>query len=375
LSDEARSNDPAPTLECSKCLNKIIWPKEYRGTVGRSFECAACTNDYKTVVLVETSAQEICKENSMDWILRDEHCVLESPFQRSLFHTISRVGVEAFLASVHLFPQDQHHVLTYRGKRLRNQVDLIAQLQTWVKRRTTEKSLCSLCFESSSKERLFPACRRRGCHQQICEQCLRGWYGINHAGTIINTAALYCPFCRRPPAARTLAAYGKGVHAVGGLMKAIEERGSWIHAWCFDCGQARQYMERECVRGKPDAIVDWKCEACRLSDFARAQAAEEEARLALLRATNPTQRAQASHGYIDAKKLRQSLQDPVKLCPKCRAPTQKTAGCDHMQCSVPNCGAHWCWSCGMAYAVEKIYGHMSSVHGGWYAGGGVVGED
>jgi hypothetical protein len=29
----------------------------------------------------------------------------------------------------------------------------------------------------------------------------------------------------------------------------------------------------------------------------------------------------------------------------------------------------------MAYAAEKIYGHMSSVHGGWYAGGGGVGED
>jgi hypothetical protein len=29
----------------------------------------------------------------------------------------------------------------------------------------------------------------------------------------------------------------------------------------------------------------------------------------------------------------------------------------------------------MAYSVNKIYGHMSSVHGGWYADGGGVGED
>jgi hypothetical protein len=57
---------------------------------------------------------------------------------------------------------------------------------------------------------------------------------------------------------------------------------------------------------------------------------------------------------------------PVKQCPSCKTPTQKTAGCDHLQCT---CGAHWCWACGKEFDSQEIYNHMSRVHGGYYAGG------
>jgi hypothetical protein len=56
----------------------------------------------------------------------------------------------------------------------------------------------------------------------------------------------------------------------------------------------------------------------------------------------------------------------VKQCPNCKTPTQKSVGCDHLTCT---CGAHWCWACGTAFDSREIYGHMSKVHGGYYAGG------
>ena len=35
-----------------------------------------------------------------------------------------------------------------------------------------------------------------------------------------------------------------------------------------------------------------------------------------------------------------------RTCPQCKAPTQKSSGCNHMTCQ--HCGADWCWLCGRA---------------------------
>ncbi|KAH7341183.1 hypothetical protein BKA66DRAFT_479243 [Pyrenochaeta sp. MPI-SDFR-AT-0127] len=382
LREDQRSNDPAPTLECTKCLSKIIWPSEWRAMAPQPFCCTACINEKKTVVAIDTNAEEICKENGQTWLLRNDNAVLKEPLKRSLFHTISTVGPEVFLANVEILPiLKQEAVLTIRGKRIRNQPTMIAYLRSWIERRTAEKTLCSLCFSTFPKSRLQPACRRRGCHQQICTDCLNGWYGLNTAGSIINTAALFCPFCRRPPAAQTLASYGMGIHAVGDLRMAVEERGQWIHAWCYDCGKARRYMERECVRGAPEAIERWKCEECSVSAFERARRAEDEARQALELANRLDARErfeareEAQRRLHVAQRRRKELECPVKHCPGCKTPTQKINGCDHMTCSMPGCRTHWCWSCGKGFDSGSIYQHMSKEHGGMYTGGAGLGYE
>ncbi|KAF1845615.1 uncharacterized protein K460DRAFT_286397 [Cucurbitaria berberidis CBS 394.84] len=337
MPDHKRNTDPAPTLECKKCLSKTIWPNEWSAMAPTPFNCTACINGRKTIVTVNTNAEQICKENGQLWLLRNDNGVIKEPFKRSLFNTVSTLGLDSIFTNVEVFPAlHPEPTLTLRGKQIRNQHALKTELLSWIERRTAERSLCSLCFDIFPKRRLLPACRRRGCYQHICEGCLNGWYGLNNAGSIINTSALFCPFCRRPPAARTLATYGMGIHAVGDLGVAVEERGQWIHAWCYDCGKARRYMERECVRGVPDAVQEWKCEVC-------SQSALERARC------------------------------PAKECPGCKTPTQKTYGCDHITCTFKGCKTHWCWSCGKGFDSGSIYAHMSEEHGGMYAGGGELG--
>jgi hypothetical protein len=378
LPAEQRSADPAPTLECTKCLSKVICPKEYRGSATKLFQCVACHQDRQTVVAVETNAEQLSKENGQTWLLRNGNNAIKDPFKRSLFHTVTSTGVEPFLTNVELFPSTTPEpVLTIHGKRLHNQSEVITELKSWIQRRAFEKSLCSLCFDSFPKSRLLPACRRRGCHQQICQNCLSGWYGLNNRGTTLNVSSLFCPFCRRTPSARTLAAYGKGVHAVGDIQKAVEDRGQWIYAWCYDCGKAKPYMERECARGAPDALEQWKCEPCIDTDLERARIAEEAARQALDRATqlDAQECAAAQYRLVSAARLRKELEYPVKECPGCKTPTQKTSGCDHMQCSVMGCKTHWCWVCAKPFAGDKIYRHMDRVHGGWYTGGGLIEDD
>jgi hypothetical protein len=61
-------------------------------------------------------------------------------------------------------------------------------------------------------------------------------------------------------------------------------------------------------------------------------------------------------------------------CPSCGTPTEKTGGCDHIQCTVPGCGAHWCFFCGKESNEHEIYEHMRKEHGGYY-GGRVDDED
>jgi hypothetical protein len=378
LAEENRSDNPAPTLECAICLSKVIWPKEYRSSEMKSFKCVACQSDHKTIVGVETDAKELCKENGSAWLLRNDNDVIEEPFKRSLFHTLSTIGTETFLANVEALPDfDGQLILTLRGKHLHNPTDLVAQLASWVQRRSSEKSVCSLCFSDMPKSLLQPACRRRGCNQQICDNCLRSWYGSNRAGMILNFTALFCPFCRRPPTAPTLAAYGRGVHAVGGLRQALDERGQWIHAWCYDCGKTERYLERVCTRGTPAAISEWRCEPCVSSNLARAQAQrEEEAERELQRATDERQRRAAMNRIKETKRLREKIGEiPTKNCPGCKMPTQKTYGCHHMQCPIPRCKADWCWACGLKFSRASIYNHMSDKHGGWFPEGEEPGID
>ncbi|KAF1960717.1 hypothetical protein CC80DRAFT_403555 [Byssothecium circinans] len=369
LPGEQKNNDPAPTLECKKCLSKIIWPKGWQAEAPKPFNCTACTSGMKTIVSTDTNASEICKENGQAWLLQDKNGVLKDPFKRSVFHTISTVGPEAFVANVQILPRlDPAPVLTLRGKRIQNQTSVIANLSSWIQRRKSEKSDCSLCFSAFPNARLLSACRRRGCHQKICEGCLNGWYGLNAPGTIINTAALFCPFCRRPPAPHTLAAYGKGIHAVGDLMTAIQEKGNWIHAWCMDCGKACRYIERQCARGAPDPVTQWKCETCSHLQLERIRIAEEEARQALELAAlldieeREAAERKAREDLEAARKERTQHEVPVKECPHCHIPTQKTVGCDHMTCI---CNTHWCWTCGKEESRSTIYDHISKVHKGY----------
>jgi hypothetical protein len=333
LSDKDKQASPAPVVECVKCLSRMIWPPEYRPNESMSdWTCVACTSGVKSIVDAQTTAGSMRDENGDGWLLRNDDSKLKAPFNgRTLYHTASTaVPLDDFVDKVHILPARGQEVdLFLRGKLIRNTPHLLDQLYSWVSRRRTEAGTCSLCFSNFKKLDLLPACGRSGCSQRICKECLYGWYGLNGAGRIINTTALNCPFCRRSPTAKTLANYGMGVHAVGNLREAVEYSGSWIHAWCFECGNAKACLERVCAAGAPPDLQDWTCDDCR--------AKKSEVRT-------------------------------IQNCPSCGTPTEKRGGCDHIQCTVPGCGAHWCWYCGEQSTESEIYNHMRNEHGGYYAG-------
>lgn len=312
----------------------------------------------------------------MSWLVRDSGTPAQDPFpKRSLYNTISTIGPDKFLSRIQLFPPPKN-ALTLNGKLIRNPASLISTLQDLISRRQTERALCSLCFSTFRPSALNAACGRRGCLQRICRGCLSAWYGLNGPGRIINTAALACPFCRRKPAARTLAKYGMGIHAVGNLAMAVQEQGHWIYAWCRECGSAKQYLERVCARGVPPDTEGWVCDACREEEEERRRVAEYEK---LVQAMHDASTSRHFKALGDAETVRDALRRAgemtlrrAKKCPGCGVVTEKFGGCDHITCTVKGCGRHWCYACGKGFSESKIYLHMNQVHMSFY---GEVDED
>ncbi|KAL4739077.1 hypothetical protein BDV11DRAFT_170456 [Aspergillus similis] len=316
----------APVVDCSKCTSRVIWPEEYRpATFDASlFVCPACVSGRGTVTELEVSAKTLAIENGTSWLAKDSERPDESPFtNRSVYRMVSTMGSDEFMSRIAVFPPCEIP-LTQRGKVILNTSELISTLKELVAGGESRKIDCSLCFSSFWPSALVPACGRRGCLQRICTTCLASWYGGNASGSVINTATLACPFCRRLPAPSTLTKYGRGIHAVKDLNRAIENQGMWIYAWCSVCSTAKEFMARDCARGAPSELRGWRCESC------------ETARIS-----------------------------KIKPCPKCGTMTEKISGCGHITCPVEGCGIDWCYFCGMEVA-EGIYDHMAETHGGIY---------
>ncbi|KAJ9144044.1 Dihydroxyacid dehydratase [Pleurostoma richardsiae] len=334
---------PAPCVECTKCLSRLIWPEEYRSADfdAATFNCPACVSGRETVVHVPTTARALSGSIGWEWLLRNEGGKIAEPFVgRSLFYVVSTAGTGGFADKVDVLPPQGTGTpaeLRLRGKLVRNPDDLVASLRGWVQSRRAEAGECSLCFSALSKRELRPACGRAGCGSRVCGSCLRGWYGLNRRGALVNVAALSCPFCRRQPTLRTVS--GLGLAGLGGLRRAVEEAGQWVYGWCWDCGFARRFAERACAAGAPAEVERWRCEEC-----AAAVAARDGSR--------------GSDGPMTV----------IRDCPGCGTPTEKTGGCDHIECAVPGCGVHWCFFCAKAVGEAEIYHHMSAEHGGWYGG-------
>ncbi|KAK1992021.1 dihydroxyacid dehydratase [Colletotrichum falcatum] len=344
-SSAAAQRQEAPCVECSQCLNRVIWPETYRPADLdlSTFRCYACCANRVTVIDYETSARVLSTENGKAWLLRNEGPAIRDPFNgRSLFHTVSTVPEaerDSLAANVEIVPslqqqqQQQQSRLTIRGKPVHNQTEIRDRLRDWVRSRRTEAGQCSLCFSGFKKRDLRRACGRKGCDQTVCDGCSTEWYGLNARGRLINTAALCCPFCRRRPTAKTVSSFG--VSHIGDLKTALTDV-EWMYGWCRDCGFARRYAERVCAEGAPE-LSGWSCDGCR--------------------------------GAEGAPRPR------IRDCPGCGTPTERLGGCGHITCTVPGCSAHWCFFCGEDVGLDGIYSHMSNVHGGLWGEDGDEAEE
>ncbi|KAF3023313.1 hypothetical protein E8E15_006833 [Penicillium rubens] len=267
-----QDESPAPTVQCTLCLNRMIWPEEYRASFKEwDFICPLCTSGYELTTTLEVTPQELFTENKFSWFIQDanglEVCLQNgSNFYRSesIFQIITRLGSEGFLSRIRLFPSPEPE-LRYHGKPIHNSKQLVSTLQKLVADDKTSDNKCSLCFDQCGK--VYPACGRDGCPQRMCFTCVERWHKCNSAGCVINTEMLGCPFCRRYPTPRLLAKYGMLIHSVKDIGKAVRDKRKFIYAWCLECATAKVVMERSCMPEKPLELTGWICDECLLEIF------------------------------------------------------------------------------------------------------------
>ncbi|KAK7931346.1 hypothetical protein PG985_002058 [Apiospora marii] len=324
-----KKTERAPTVECHKCLSRIIWPVEYRpkNIKVKAYECSACAGGSTTIVEVETTPRLLGDENGTAWLLRNSDSIIKHPLaNESIFKTVSAVAaLEEFADKVEILPPSHVEPLRLDGKVVRNTKEIKARLMDCVKSRKAELGTCSLCFREFKKQGsdLRRACGRKGCLQQICNDCHARWYRSNRPGRLIEVRALTCPFCGRKPSPKVAP---RKLDVPANLGDAVRESGSWLYAWCVDCSRAKQFARRVCAEGAPAELTDWRCDDCRKVDGA-----------------------------------------VYRKCPGCRVATELAGGCNHITCPNPKCGVDWCFVCGFKGKDKAaVYEHMQKKHGGYW---------
>lgn len=133
-----RNSRQAPTVQCTKCLNRVVYPEEYRpaNTDFSTWECVACESGMETIVEVKTTAKQLVKDNGRDWLLRiKDNALIRSWSGRPLYHFARFIPSLSLVASkVSILPESST-VLTLSGKTVHNTESLKGSLRAIVHRR------------------------------------------------------------------------------------------------------------------------------------------------------------------------------------------------------------------------------------------------
>jgi len=344
-----------PVVNCRVCLNRWVRPNPtFFGSDGKADEwvCPCCTLDAKkATTAVSVDFGQLCRMYPMMLpTLFDVHCPEnDATVMKDLFSPMSLYKLYMKHTET-LFPSDDGadekkaeqsmeqrvecvvNALTaqgapkYKGKIIHNLAALVQSVASAVSSGKLS-AVCCLCFAPKQLIALESACG--ACNNLMCFECLGTWYSQLQPGRVVLPSHLLCPFCKCRPQSKTLKKYNKQVCTI--IKSRVELNTKWYHAWCVDCYQIKQAVQRECLRESLPTLNEFRCEQCTEAALAK----------------------QSDDADFVAKNS--------KKCPACEAPTVKVSGCNHITC---RCGAHWCYQCGKEFAADNIYEHMDEVHGG-----------
>jgi hypothetical protein len=184
-----RSGCTAQTVECSKCLSRIIWPEEIRpkGLDLSSFQCYACVSGVSTIESRKTTVRDLVEQNVSSFLRNDDDVITNPLKGMSLFDIASSCDLAHLSSKVQVLPENNSPLLL-DGKLIHNQTDLKAKLRDMILPQETEE--CAFCLEE--KPDLQSVCTDTRCSAVMCKECANEWYGESGRGNI------RCTCCKRP---------------------------------------------------------------------------------------------------------------------------------------------------------------------------------
>jgi hypothetical protein len=186
---------------------------------------------------------------------------------------------------------------------------------------------CAVCMETVRPSDLTRSCGRKGCEQRVCHECSKSWYGQNTVGSLIYQRATTCQFCARLPAPKILSRVNKNLIDLAFSIAHHKLDSDKYYAWCMKCFKQSEIGDRAC--GEANTVPNIKNHVCKTC---------------------------IPIADISVR---------TKECPKCTVSTEKSGGCNHIECV--SCHTHWCWECGQDCLTSgSTYAHMHDVHGRIY---------
>ena len=344
-----KNGKPAPTVQCTVCMNPYLFPNYQGGP----FTCYSCTANGLQTADSQVNIPAIICENQE--VLKDTFVLPIDSIVQLLTNKSCNKPITIFAqyvkANTHMQFANIRPLETVKEKLLlkKRPVFNSAEVLTGISNRFLNISAigdkdCFICGETLPALLVRTICMRKACNGLVCTKCAFSWLANTRAGEIIEYAQCSCPFCRNP--------FHKSIgkfHSIAKLKipeEAYEQSLRNCMAWCCGCNTMKIFCERVCLQEAPQ-VRNFVCSDC---------------------TANVKESSEKSLSNVDR----------IVKCSKCGGNVCKALvingvtnyGCNHVQCE--SCNSHVCAfkDCGAAFPESALcYSHMQDVHGSFFDDG------
>lgn len=335
---DKQSSDVNELLDYAVKNNKFVCPRcnDFYKRSKTDFDLDKLQDTVDTIAELDVKISDLIKQNTdlIKFIPIDEFDTLVGN-QLSLWKKVIKCK------ETNRTETDKNIKLSFYGYSVHKCVEVIDNLLQTL---TTHSGIetCQMCVSDVPVRNVHSACTK--CRNRLCENCIKGWYSQVSIGSLVTQGTCYCPFCKEAPIFKTIR--GLVIRHVRNLRVTKANKGvlcewnpKYVYGVCVDCLNLKPAFERECIKELPN-VTNFVCTEC-----------------TELREIKKTAHLNQDEQFVLNK----------KVCPNCKAPTEKAGGCNHITCI---CGTHWCWVCegnkfsdDTVFDSRTIYDHMAKCGG------------
>jgi hypothetical protein len=345
-----RTGKEAPTVSCSTCKNKYIYPNYSGG----EYICHCCKEDGFKTDTIDISIKTLFNTNvkALDSIVSipsDEILDIVN-YPRAiktadLIEELTR-NKKIVLFNNPVLNSNQIQLVSPTNMHIFNSSEIIDIIYTNFSNQkdVISSDECMICYEMVSSMESRKMCTNSNCDTIVCIQCIYNIFGNVKAGSIVELSTCVCPFCK-DILQKDIAKF----HPIASMKipdDSYEHAKTNHMAWCCSCNNIKPHSDRICAETPPENVNNFICQQCiNASTVSDVKTALNTDRIVACSSCNEL------------------------VCKALIINGVENYACNHLTCHNPLCNKEVCGfeDCGKAFdSYEECYEHMDTVHGGWY---------